>query len=208
MRRSGTIRTWKDDEGFGFIRPEGGGDDAFVHITGFAGRGKGRRPIEGEVVTFEQTTDSKGRLRAENVAFAGENVLTRALSRPGAGPIGAGLVYLGVLAIAAGLGRLPWAVPILAVGMCLVAFLAYSIDKSAARAGKRRIPEATLHSFSLLGGWPGAIVAQRWLHHKSSKTSFQIIFWATVALNVVGVAALASPSGRRVVLALLHVLES
>jgi uncharacterized membrane protein YsdA (DUF1294 family) len=45
--------------------------------------------------------------------------------------------------------------------------------------------EQTLHVFALLGGWPGALVAQRWLRHKSKKASFQVAFWVTVVVNCV-----------------------
>ena len=62
-------------------------------------------------------------------------------------------------------------------------FLLYAKDKSAARDGRRRTPERTLHLFALMGGWPGALLAQRLLHHKSGKLSFQVIFWITVAAN-------------------------
>lgn len=67
----------------------------------------------------------------------------------------------------------------------LVCFAVYAIDKSAAIAGRRRISEKTLISWGLLGGWPGAIVAQRLLRHKISKTRFLIVFWLSVALNIV-----------------------
>jgi hypothetical protein len=40
--------------------------------------------------------------------------------------------------------------------------------------------------FGILGGWPGALVAQTTLRHKSRKTSFRIVFWATVAMNCAG----------------------
>ena len=66
----------------------------------------------------------------------------------------------------------------------LVCFMAYTFDKSAARAGRWRISENTLLLLGLLGGWPGAIVAQQLLRHKTAKKPFQRAFWATVVLNV------------------------
>lgn len=39
MRSEGRIRSWKDDKGFGFITPDGGGEDVFVHISAFDARG-------------------------------------------------------------------------------------------------------------------------------------------------------------------------
>jgi uncharacterized membrane protein YsdA (DUF1294 family) len=66
----------------------------------------------------------------------------------------------------------------------LTCFVAYAMDKSAARAQGWRTPEATLLLLGLLGGWPGAVLAQQWLRHKTSKQSFQWKFQCTVALNL------------------------
>ena len=63
-------------------------------------------------------------------------------------------------------------------------FIAYAMDKSAARAKSWRTPEVTLLLLGLIGGWPGAVLAQQWLRHKTSKQSFQIKFWISVALNI------------------------
>ena len=65
----------------------------------------------------------------------------------------------------------------------VITFLAYARDKSAARNNRWRTPESTLHLLSLIGGWPGALVAQRVLRHKSSKQPFRTVFWGTVLLN-------------------------
>jgi uncharacterized membrane protein YsdA (DUF1294 family) len=64
-------------------------------------------------------------------------------------------------------------------------YLVYRSDKSAAREGRWRTKESTLLLLGLLGGWPGAVLAQKVLHHKSRKTSFQVAFWGTVAMNVI-----------------------
>ena len=66
----------------------------------------------------------------------------------------------------------------------LTCFVAYAMDKSAARASTWRTPEATLLLLGLIGGWPGAVLAQQWLRHKTSKPSFQWKFQVTVALNL------------------------
>ena len=73
----------------------------------------------------------------------------------------------------------------------VVCFAAYALDKSAARAGRRRTPERTLLLLGLTGGWPGGLLAQQWLRHKTSKQSFQIKFWLSVAINL-GVLAFAA----------------
>lgn len=67
--------------------------------------------------------------------------------------------------------------------LSVLLFVVYGADKSAARQGKRRTPEATLHFLALMGGWPGALAAQRVFRHKTRKRPFQAIFWGTVVLN-------------------------
>ncbi len=92
------------------------------------------------------------------------------------------------------------AVVALAYGvLSLGCFVAYAIDKSAAKEGRWRTSERTLlllgllcgwpseRTLLLLGllcGWPGAVLAQQWLRHKSSKRSFRMLFWITVAINI------------------------
>jgi uncharacterized membrane protein YsdA (DUF1294 family) len=79
--------------------------------------------------------------------------------------------------------------------MNMLTFLVYAWDKSAARAGRWRTAESTLHLMALAGGWPGALLAQQWLRHKSVKPAFRAVFWATVVLNVAVWLWLCSPWG-------------
>jgi uncharacterized membrane protein YsdA (DUF1294 family) len=67
--------------------------------------------------------------------------------------------------------------------MSLLTFIMYAIDKSAAKSGDWRTQESTLHLLSLAGGWPGALIAQQRLRHKSKKQPFRTVFWMTVLLN-------------------------
>jgi uncharacterized membrane protein YsdA (DUF1294 family) len=84
--------------------------------------------------------------------------------------------------------------------MSLLCFGVYALDKTAARRNRRRVPENTLHLLDLLCGWPGGLLAQGWLRHKSSKRSFQIAFWFCVLLNLLGIyAALYSGTLQRLV---------
>lgn len=69
--------------------------------------------------------------------------------------------------------------------MGLLTFLAYWHDKAAARVGQWRTPELGLHLLALACSWPGALLAQRWLQHKSAKISFRIVCRLTVSLNCV-----------------------
>ena len=74
----------------------------------------------------------------------------------------------------------------------VITFLAYAQDKSAAQHHRWRTKESTLHGLALIGGWPGALLAQKCLRHKSSKASFQRVFWVTVVVNVLAVSWLMS----------------
>lgn len=55
-------------------------------------------------------------------------------------------------------------------------------DKRSAQKDRWRIPENTLHTFELLGGWPAAYLAQQLFRHKTSKRSYRSVFWWIVAL--------------------------
>lgn len=61
-----------------------------------------------------------------------------------------------------------------------VTYLLYRGDKKKAQEGSWRTPESTLHFAELLGGWPGAFLAQRIIRHKNAKSSYQTIFWMIV----------------------------
>ena len=101
--------------------------------------------------------------------------------------------FLSIVGASVFIGRIPFAILGLYVVASLVTFIWYAIDKSAARRGERRTPENTLHLLSLVGGWPGALVAQQQLRHKTKKQPFRIIFWATVVLNFGGFICLYTP---------------
>ena len=94
------------------------------------------------------------------------------------------LLFLAVYAGATFAGRLPPLVGAAYLAMSLLCFCSYALDKSAARRGARRTPESRLLWLGLLGGWPGAVLAQQWLRHKTVKQPFRSLFWCTVAANL------------------------
>jgi uncharacterized membrane protein YsdA (DUF1294 family) len=65
----------------------------------------------------------------------------------------------------------------------VITFFVYRNDKRRAEVGEWRIPESTLHLAELIGGWPGAFLAQRQFRHKTSKISFSVVFWAIVLVH-------------------------
>lgn len=201
MRYQGRITTWKDDQGFGFITPNGGGAPVFLHIKTFANRQ--RRPIGNELVTYEVTVDERRRPRAVNVTYVGERRTQRSTARGGWGATAFVTLFAAFLAGALVTGKLPLMVLGVYVAASLVAFVAYAFDKSAAEKEQWRTKESTLHLFGLLGGWPGALLAQKAFRHKSRKREFQTVFRATVVLNCVALIVYSSPTASRALLSIL-----
>lgn len=195
MRYQGKITDWNDDKGFGFVTPNGGGSRVFVHIKSFSNRQ--RRPAGNDLVTYELTSDVRGRPQGAKVAFVGDRSSSLPASVPGPG-IKALIFAAGFLAFVVGAvatGKLPVVALITYLVASCAAYLAYVLDKSASLKGKWRTPESTLHLLSLVGGWPGAMLAQRMLRHKTQKQTFQVTYWATVALNCAAFGWLLSPAG-------------
>lgn len=181
MRYQGKITNWKDDQGFGFVIPNGGGEKAFVHIKAFSARS--RRPIEGDIITYELAVDNKGRFQAENIRYSAERAISTTSHKNWSFDTFFAVLFCSFLALVVLVGRLPLAVLGVYFLASVVAYLAYAIDKSAAQNNRWRTQESTLHLFGIVGGWPGALLAQKWLHHKSKKKEFQLVFWATVIIN-------------------------
>ncbi len=196
MRFEGVVKSWNDERGFGFIEPDQGGQEVFVHIKAFPPRVG--RPQLYRRVTFEIELNREGKKRATNVELA---KLTRARGpRPTNSPAqwgGASLFAIPAFALlylaVASVWRVPSWLAALYIAASLGCFAAYAADKAAATAGRWRVSEGTLLALGLAGGWPGAIVAQQALRHKSSKASFRARFWCSVVANVVAFVVIHSP---------------
>lgn len=103
----------------------------------------------------------------------------------------AGLFGLWLILLLAGIWmrRMPWVVlPALAL-LNIGTFFAYWKDKVAAELEAPRLREDLLHALALAGGWPAAWLAQQVLRHKTVKRSFRLLFWLTVAVNLLALAA-------------------
>lgn len=208
MEKRGVLKSWNDGKGFGFIQPEGGGEPLFVHISAMRGDS---RPQVGDNVLYVAGRDAQGSPRAQHMRHAGLSLDRPAIRRKPAAarqPAGGNPPKASRRADAAGIRDLPLKLLILA-GLCLLpiwgslallgqgmfwvalayplvslfSFCQYWLDKQHAQKGRWRTPENSLHIAELLGGWPGALVAQQVFRHKTRKASFQLVFWAIVTLH-------------------------
>lgn len=79
-RINGTLKTWNEDKGFGFITPMNGGQDIFVHISDYPKRGG--LPRVGEPISFEVILNKDGKKKAVLVQRPGGEPATSRLRDP------------------------------------------------------------------------------------------------------------------------------
>jgi uncharacterized membrane protein YsdA (DUF1294 family) len=152
----------------------------------------------GQHLSFEVEPNREVKKRAKNVEPA--RTPTRTARRTHDAPakwstasIVAIPLFIGVYAVVSVIWGVPvWFAAAYVIGS-IFCLLAYATDKSAATAGRWRVSEGTLHLLGLACGWPGAILAQQLLRHKSSKAEFRAVFWASVGINVFAFVAINSP---------------
>lgn len=210
LRIEGVLETWNDDRGFGFLALPYGGKPVFVHIRAF--ERMSARPIAGQRFTFEVELVQGDKFRAARVwpvgsAPAAAAVPSRApRARPnGRRPEGRSprserrpprppswtLLAIPVFGILFAVVKAQLWIAAVYLVMSLIAFAMYAGDKRAAQAGRWRTPERSLQLVAVLGGWPGALLAQQVLRHKNRKRDFLAVFWVAVVLNVAGLVAVA-----------------
>jgi uncharacterized membrane protein YsdA (DUF1294 family)/cold shock CspA family protein len=183
-RLGGVVATWNDDRGFGFVKPDDGGHDIFIHFSA-APRGT-TRPYVGQRLTFEVEADEKGKERAVHA----EPVLLSERAEPTVRPtsvvvaIGSILAFGTLFFVTHVVWQVPWTIAGIYILLSVLTFVLYAADKRAAQKNRWRTPENTLLLIGLVGGWPGAAVAQQVLRHKTKKLSFRRLFWLTVIVNV------------------------
>jgi uncharacterized membrane protein YsdA (DUF1294 family)/cold shock CspA family protein len=173
---AGHITEWSRARGFGFV--ESDGRRIFLHHRDFAGKHKA--PEVGDRIRFVLGTDRQGRPCAQQAVHVNDGGSFRVEH----------LLVLLLLLLAP--GRALWVlartIPFawLAGYAAVISgctYLAYAWDKHRAKQKGWREPESMLHLLELLGGWPGAFVAQCRLRHKRTKLRYQVIFWLIVALH-------------------------
>jgi len=200
-RVTGTLTSWNDDRGFGFLTTSVGDRRVFVHISAFPRSSV--RPLLGERVSFEIETASDGRSVARRVD--GER-MSQAVAAPAPTPeppprrnairrmLGgrrpASFDYLAIVAffLVYVAVSVAWPMPAWVLVVYLVtsilSFVVYAVDKRASTTGGWRISESSLLALGIIGGWPGAILGQQVFRHKTRKIGFRSAFWGTIVLNV------------------------
>jgi len=99
MRKHGTLESWNDERGFGFIAPAQAGEKIFVHISAFPR--DGQRPRVGELISFEIETGPEGKSRAMRVMRPGARSRNRQIAARPKRPARALSVILSMLAFGA-----------------------------------------------------------------------------------------------------------
>lgn len=199
MSTYGVLKAWDEERGFGFIEPAQGGKDIFVPLTAFA-PGK-QRPQVKQRVRFEIETGPDGQPQASQVEAAMPASL-RSVSRHEASAHWTMAirvvipVFLGLYLLLAIIWEIPASVALGYLALSALTLGAHAMDKYAAKRGLQRTSENMQHLFSLLGGWPGTLLAQHWVRHKSAKTQFRQWSWITAAINVTAFVLLCSPLGQ------------
>ncbi|MBF0646788.1 DUF1294 domain-containing protein [Desulfuromonas acetoxidans] len=202
MRKRGTITSWNKDKGYGFILPNSGSKQIFVHIKDFSNRH--RQPEVEQLVNYSESVDRQGRPCAINATRVGDGTEKIGSKKAAKLPITIAILFLGVVAASVFVGDLPIYIFIAYIALSIITYFTYAFDKSAAQKGAWRTQESTLHLFSMAGGWPGALIAQQILRHKNQKESFRFVFWVTSALNLFVLIWLFSANGSKFLKSLLQ----
>lgn len=180
-RFEGSLISWNSERGFGFIKPKSGGRDVFVHVRDL--EFKGKTPLLGETIFYDITQRSDGKYRAINAYINGEKnhkSITYAIV------IGFCFIFIAIpFILSLYIINITYYPLVLYSLLSLICFFVYVYDKQMAIRGGWRIRESSLHWLELIGGWPGALIAQMIIGHKNSKATFQFIFSVIVLLHFI-----------------------
>tara|TARA_R110002020_G_scaffold309301_1_gene525146 strand:+ start:299608 stop:300234 length:627 start_codon:yes stop_codon:yes gene_type:complete len=192
MRREGRLVEWHADRGFGFIAPDDGGPNVFLHIRALP---KNDKRLEiGQPYAFDAVLSPDGRERADNVVPLDKPVTPQPEpEKPKRSrwrllehlpPFLVIVAFAGIFASVSMVTDVSSNWYIIYGEASFACLVGYWIDKNAAIQKNWRVSETILLLIGLVGGWPGAIVAQEVFRHKTRKGTFRYLFWMTVAINM------------------------
>ncbi len=168
----GYIIHFNEDKGYGFIRSDEHEENIFVHISQVKNTSE---LSQGQEVEFAVEKTKKG-LSAVKV-MAGKKQYSPYLIF--------GLIsFVFMLLVFAYLSPKVHLLLAYLISINLATFLLYGYDKFISARESLRVPELNLQALSLLGGSPSALLAQKFFRHKTIKSSFQIVYWIIVALQI------------------------
>ncbi|WP_233078752.1 DUF1294 domain-containing protein [Rheinheimera soli] len=202
----GTVCYWRDDKGFGFISTDSG-ERLFFHIRDFATAPQ-HRPQQGDQLCFQLGQDKQHRpcALALQLVSVKDPVITPSTKTPSnTAPAIYQIqhrawcfryLFFVLLLLSLLAGSFVFTMPLFYLEASLFTYWLYQIDKKLACNGQQsRLPEESLQMFSLIGGWPGAWLAQKRLHHKVHKAPFQREFRFVIYGNSCFLLWLLSDSG-------------
>ncbi len=168
----GYIVNFNKEKGYGFIRSDEQEEDIFVHIS----KVKNSKTLEqGQEVTFNIQKTNRG-LSAVNVEAGAKQRSPYLIF----GTISSLFVAVASLYLSQ---KVHFLLAYL-VSINIATFLLYGYDKFISSSDKLRVPELNLQTLALLGGSPLALVAQKFFRHKTIKSSFQLVYWGIVFIQV------------------------
>lgn len=171
MAIAGKISEWNDAKGYGFITVDNYRGKIFFHISDL--QGHAQRPKVNEAVHFKLTKEPDGSLHAVDIHRPLVYGLSLALS----------VWFITVLFASIYLVKYPPIVVLFYILISAITYAVYAFDRSAMYHNDWRVSEWLLHTLSVLGGWPGALMAQALLKFKTLEQPFRMIFWLTVLIN-------------------------
>lgn len=190
--QTGILVMWNDKEGYGFIRSENSEKDYFAHISGFK-KGMNRRPIVGDTIRFLPDDNIPNKHRVSFALIEELEVPLHSIHEKKKFVLNPKqrswvtniliiipLILSGYLLL---LAKNP--IPFFSYFFfsILVMFL-YGTDKAHAATKQWRIPEVYLHALEIMGGWPGALIAQSDFRHKTRKSRYQTVFKCIILLHL------------------------
>jgi uncharacterized membrane protein YsdA (DUF1294 family)/cold shock CspA family protein len=188
---TGTLVTWNEEKAFGFIKSDQGRNDVFLHIGKI--RYATRDPKVGDTIQYQLEVGKDGKSRAVNARIEGATGFLKSWHWVLIGFCLLGAIHLlwQTTNLTTSTTARNWfplnLIPLtLYLLMSSITYILYARDKYYALNSSWRIQEKSLHLAEALGGWPGALMAQRSFRHKSVKKSYQQFFWFIVILHIGG----------------------